>query len=524
MNELLQTSLIWRLCAWIAVWFRKTPLSRGIATVGRLWRESGLYRFWARLLTADDPTARSNYARLLTRFNAALHRFGAERLMPAVRSSLAYRIYGAVLSYLRRSFFLGWLFDGGMTSVLLFVIAAYFPVDWVLRDVLKLAAVSSVWDEALMAFCFLWVLYRRAANAQPLRSAANTMDVWLGFYLLAGLVLLYYTVSHLGINITGYRASMQYILLFYLVTRLIRDDADFKMMYLVMLVGATVFALHGLYQFVVGAEIPSAWTDQAETAVRTRAFSVFSNPNIFGAYMLLFAPMAIGAAYAADTPTQKVLLWGCGLAMCAACLVTMSRGAWLALAIAAVLFALIIDRRLLAVMLVGGIAACFLPFVRSRIGYLFTPEFLESNARGGRAKRWSTALGYLDDYGSWSCGMGYGIFGGAVAAQNPINPALDYMYVDNYYVKILVENGIAGLTAFLMTIAALLWNGLRACGRTSKTPFKPLCTGMLAGLVGILVHSFFESLWEEPYMMALFFAVAGMLIYAGFLRKKEETA
>ena len=44
------------------------------------------------------------------------------------------------------------------------------------------------------------------------------------------------------------------------------------------------------------------------------------------------------------------------------------------------------------------------------------------------------------------------------------------------------------------------------------------------GLTGILVHSFFESLWEEPYMMALFFAVAGMLIYAGFLRRKEETA
>ncbi len=524
MNELLQTSLIWRLCAAIAAWLRKTAPARGLAALGRLWRESGIYRFFARLLTAPAAAERSNYARILTRWNAALHRFGETKLMPAVRASLAYRIYGAVLSYLRGSFFLGWLFAGGMTSVLLFLIAAYFPVDWLLRDVLKLASLSSVWDEALIAFCFLWILYQRAAGARPLRSAANTMDVFLGFYLLAGLVLLYYTVSYLGINVTGYRASMQYILLFYLVTRLIRDDADFKMMYYVMIAGATLFALHGIYQFIVGAPIPAAWTDQAETAVRTRAYSVFSNPNIFGAYMLLFAPMTIGAAYAARTPAQKVLLWGCGLVMCAACLVTMSRGAWLALAVAAVLFALIIDRRLLGLMLLCGIAACFLPFVRSRIAYLFTPEFAESNARGGRAKRWSTALGYLDDYGSWATGMGYGIFGGAVAAQNPVNPALDYMYVDNYYVKILVENGIAGLSSFLLTIAALLWNGLRACGRVGKTPMKPLCAGMLAGLTGILMHSFFESLWEEPYMMALFFAVAGMLIYAGFLRRKEETA
>ena len=181
MNELLQSSLIWRLCAAIAAWFRTTALSRGIAAVGRLWRESGLYRFWARLLTAPSPAERSNYAGILTRMNAALHRFGAERLMPAVRSSLAWRIYGAVLAYLRQSFFLGWLFAGGMTSVLLFIIAAYFPVDWVLRDVLQIASLASIWDEALIAFCFLWVLYQRAASAKPLQSAANTLDVFFGF-------------------------------------------------------------------------------------------------------------------------------------------------------------------------------------------------------------------------------------------------------------------------------------------------------------------------------------------------------
>lgn len=34
---------------------------------------------------------------------------------------------------------------------------------------------------------------------------------------------------------------------------------------------------------------------------------------------------------------------------------------------------------------------------------------------------------------------------------------------------------------------------------------------MLCGLIGVLIHSVFESIWEEPYMMALFFAVAAML-------------
>ena len=46
---------------------------------------------------------------------------------------------------------------------------------------------------------------------------------------------------------------------------------------------------------------------------------------------------------------------------------------------------------------------------------------------------------------------------------------------------------------------------------------------MLAGLLGILIQSIFESMWEEPYMMALFFIVAGMMICAGLLHSEEQT-
>lgn len=358
-------------------------------------------------------------------------------------------------------------------------------------------------------------------SKEPLRGRANAVDVWLSGYMLAGVILLLYTVTnYLSVNITGYRASMEYIVMFFLVTRLLRDDDDFMLLYRAMILIAFVFALHGIWQFIIGVEIPDTWTDQAETAVRTRVFSIFKNPNILGGYMVLFAPMAIGMAYAAERPVEKVFYWSCGLCMCLACLFTMSRGAWLALAVAAVLFALIVDRRLLGLMLVAGIAACFLPFVRSRIGYLFTPQFAASNARGGRAKRWQTALGYVDEYHAWTCGLGYGMYGGAVAAQNKVNLMFDYMYVDNYYVKILAENGIAGLTALLTALSGLLWGGLRACGLAAPKERKPLCAGMLAGLVAILIHSLFECLWEEPYMMALFFTVSAMLIFTGFLSRK----
>lgn len=523
MSELIKNSLIWRICAAIGLWLGRCPIGRLFAFLGRLWRESGTYRLCARILTAQPVAERSAYHAGLSRLNCRLHKLGAG-LRSALDSSLLRRIYGAILRCFQSSFLLGRLLAGGFTSVLLLLIAAYTPIDYLLRDGLKLDAIASIWDEVLMVLCLVWILYQRMTSKKPLKSCANSMDLYLGFYIVCGLALLTfcYTPHYFGVNLTGFRAAMQYILLFFLVSRLIRNDDDFMRMYQVMIAIAFLFALHGIYQFIVGVEIPAEWTDQAEDAVRTRVFSIFSNPNIMGAYMLLFAPMTIGMAYASDDIATKVFYWFCGICMCLGCLFTMSRGAWLALAIAAVLFALIVDRRLFGLMVLAGIAACFLPFVRSRITYLFTPEFQESNARAGRGKRWDTAFTYLDEYERWDVGLGYGMFGGAVAVQNEINENFEYMYVDNYYVKIIVENGIAGLCAFLTSIVGLLWNGIRACGRNSQNSYKPLCAGMLAGLIGILVHSFFESLWEEPYMMALFFAIAGMLVYAGFLRGKEK--
>lgn len=518
MTKLITNSLTWRICLWLAAWFSHGPVGRAMRWLGGLWRGSLTYRLLARLLCAPSLVKRSACRRGLSRMNCALHRFG--RL---VRESFLYRCLSAVRRKGCESRLAGGLFRSGMTSILLFIVAAYAPIDWLLRDIWQVEGLSSIWDEALMLVCLFWVVAQRMLADKPLQSRLNNVDLGVGAYLLCGLVLLLYTVTNLGVNITGFRASMQYLLIFFLVVRLIRDDRDFQMMYDVMILIAAAIALYGIYQFIIGVEIPEHWTDQAEQSVRTRVFSIFSNPNILGGYMVLFAPMAIGRAYASKTVGEKLFFWFCGLCMCGACLFTMSRGAWMALAIAAVLFALIVDRRLFVAILVAAIAACFLPFVRSRIGYLFTADFAESNARGGRAKRWGVAFNYLDEGDAWTGGLGYGIYGGAVAVQNKINPHFEYMYVDNYYVKTLAENGIVGLCGLLTSLTSLLWSGVRACARTAGTPKKALCAGMLAGIVATLAESFFESLWEEPYMMAIFFAVAAMLVYAGFFSEKQQT-
>lgn len=516
MSELLTTSLVWRLCAMLAGWLRRSPLGRGMRALGRLWRESATYRLFAWLLKRPCAVGSSAYCAASERRSARLSAWGQAHLLPVLRQSLFGGLCQAIGRAFRESLLLGRLCQGGFTAVLLAIVAAYAPLDWLLRDVLQLSLLGSIWDELLLLVGFVWAIYLRASAQKPLRSRVSGAGLGVGLYLLIGLVLLVWTWSApVSVSISGFRASMQYLLLFYLVIDLLRDRADLLFMTKVIVLLGTLIALYGVAQYLLGVEIPSNWTDQAETAVRTRVFSIFSNPNILGGYLVLVTPITVGMAYTVEAPAEKVFYWLCALCMCLACLFTMTRGAWFALVVAAVCFALIVDRRLLLLMLVGGIAACFLPFVRSRIGYLFTDAFVESNNRGGRAARWDRAFGYVDNAERWAQGLGFGRYGGAVAMQNPINSAFEYAYVDNYYVKILAENGIVGLCGFITSMLLLLWNGARAAAAAVRARLRPLTAGMLCGLIGMLTASFFESLWEEPYLMAMFFSVAAMMIFAG---------
>ena len=526
MDEMLRLSLLWRVVAAIGAFFgRLASGSRFLAALGRWWQASGTRRFLDRRFSAEAGfTEASGYRRLSQRLNDRLA--GVSRPLEWFRASVVGRIWRGLFRWGEGSVLLGWMFRGGLTGVILTVLGLYCGVDYVLRDVLSVPVLSSLWDEALLLVSLLWILRLRMDRATPLEARTNPLDVPLLAFLALGFLLMNTVFDYYSIAVDGYRATVQYMLWFFVVTRMLRDDRDFRTLYFAMVALATVIALHGIYQFIVAVPIPSNWTDQAEQSVRTRVFSIFGSPNIMGDYMVMFAPMAAGLAYYLPKTWQKLLAWACAFAMCFACLFTMSRGAWVAMAVAVVLFCLLVDRRLFALLVVAAVAAMFLPFVASRIGYLFTEQFAESTARGGRASRWHYGLNYLVESGHPWLGLGLGMFGGAIAMQTKIIDQWDYFYLDNYYLKIMVEMGYLGFIFFVVLLAALVLIGLRCVRRSGLIHraggprMQPLAAGILSGLCGVLAHCYFENIFEEPYMMAYFWMMAAMLVYLGFFRPR----
>ncbi len=527
MTDILQGSLIWRVLAAIAGFFgRMFGSSHVVGAIVRWWHGSKTRAYFQRHLSAGDKaTAASGYTRFFDRCNRRLAKL--HRPLDWFRASLIGRIYGTVFRWGRGSFLLGWLFRGGLTAFILTFLGLYAIVDYGLRDVFSIPLLASVWDEALLLLSLVWIARLRMDCQTPVAARTNPLDVPVLLFMALGFWLMNTNYSYYSISLSGYRATVQYMLWFFVVTRILRDDRDFMTLYYVMVALATVIALHGIYQYIVAVPIPENWTDQAEQSVRTRVYSIFGSPNIMGDYMVMFAPMAAALAYYLKKTWQKALAWVCAFLMCFGCLFTMSRGAWVAMAVAVVLFCLLVDRRLFALLVAAGVGASFLPFVASRIGYLFTEQFAESTARGGRSSRWHLGMNYLIESNHPWIGLGLGMFGGAIAMQHKIIDGMEYFYLDNYYLKIMAEMGYIGFGAFILLVVFLVGVACRCIFRSKKAAvpegtgsMRPLAAGIFSGLCGVLAHCYFENIFEEPYMMAYFWIMAAMVVYIGFLRPK----
>ncbi len=497
--------------------YRSSILGRFVEFWRRTWVHSGLYALLIWLMSLPCLEEGSAVQRGLDRCNTRLGR--CNRLYAALYSSRLQRCWAAVCRVGQESRLLGWVFREGAVGVLILALGLYTPVDYLLRDVFSIPVVSSGWDEGLLLLAFVWVLLLRVKERPTLPAATSPLDLPVVFFLSMCIALFVIRLRLVPINIAGLRATAQYILWFFLATRLIRSDRLCKILYGTLIAVAAIIALHGIYQFIVAAPIPSHWTDQAESAVRTRVYSIFGSPNIMGDFMVMFAPMSAALAYYLKNKYARLACWFITFTMCFSCLFTMSRGAWVALVVAVLIFAILVDRRLIVLMVLAFVAAMFLPFVASRIGYLFTAEYAASSARGGRSVRWEQAISYLKASNP-VFGIGFGMFGGAVAMQNPVSTWMKYFYTDNYYIKILSENGYVGLVSFILMMAGVVWTGLRGWFRQRKQPHAPLCAGMLAGLCGVLTHCYFENIFEEPYMAVCFWTIAAMMMYLGYIRDR----
>ncbi|GGI94983.1 hypothetical protein GCM10010885_00610 [Alicyclobacillus cellulosilyticus] len=377
---------------------------------------------------------------------------------------------------------------------------AIFPlVDFTLR-MHGIHPVGVIWDKVVLIVLAVWAGLRYVAGFRP---AFHTWYRFAGWFILFTMGLMFAGLAHPVVAIQGFRIDVYYILYALLLPFAVEAKDVPKLLHLGVSL-AILIGLHGIYQYIMKTPTPSAWVNVGEH-VRTRVFSVLQSPNELGSYMALMSPLLIGFSLYEQHRLRKWVYAAGALFCLIAMLLTFTRGAWMALALAVFVMAVLFERRLLILLLLLALAAFFVPPIHHRIEDLLTPVYWIKSAQAGRIARWLTAFDTMST--NPLLGIGVGHYGGAVAAIY-----LNGTYSDNYYAKTLGETGIIGLTLFIAMHLALFRDLFQKCISAVRGKKRYVMIGGVTGLLAVLIHNSLENVFEFAPMAATYFVYAALLL------------
>lgn len=466
-QQIIHASVLYRVLAALCLW------------CGRQWQSSGILQ-WFLHPPAQRERAESEGS-VFTRLWRLFHR-GLCRMYEGLR--LNRLLEGSIFGQC-------WLWAGATV-----VLAPILPT----MAVLALVMVSA-----------LSLMLRLMAHRElELVQASFNRYIWLygAVYLTATL----FSVTLEG-SLLGGMLSVAFILFSLVLQNAITTRSQLDGLLLALVLAGTVVALYGVFQYLFGWGYQSEkWVDaDMFSDISFRVPSTIGNPNMLGQYLILTIPLGGAGLLAAKDWARRTLYLVCCGVMCLCMLLTLSRGAWLGLLFAGLVFLLLLQPRLLLLAPVALVALYFL-MPDTVIARFTSIGNLEDTSTSYRLSIWLGTLDMLGDY--WLCGVGPG-----ETAFNMVYPRYSYNeivapHAHNLFLQIVCDAGIVALVVFLLLLFHF-FRDLCAAYCREKDPFSRLHqAAVIAGIAGFLVQAMTDYSFYNYRVLLLFWAflAVGLLI------------
>jgi len=397
---------------------------------------------------------------------------------------------------------------------------------------------------ALIGAIAAWLIHKISRGEQPVRVFWSPISVAVLLYI----IVIGFTVFGATSLTAWLNEWLKWIQILILIIFALNYAGNRRWEWLLfgLTLAAVANALVGIYEFFGGSGALHLLVGDRFF----RAFGTFGQPNPFGGFMGLIAPLTLMATLgygkrvrkqrkllkvehnSARTSFLLALFYGLSsIVVLIAIIMSWSRGAWIGLAGALLIVALALPRHTWrGVILFGGIFgviavlwfAGILP--RSVVDRLnsSTQEFFafqdvrgiditpENYAVVERLAHWQAAINMAMAY-PW-LGVGLGNYEIVYPDYRLMNWEEPLGHAHNYYLNILAETGIIGLLAYgkvWVIIMALSWRSRQhpdALGRF-------VVIGLLGSWTYLAIHSFFDNLYVNNLFLhaGLMFGILAIL-------------
>lgn len=374
-------------------------------------------------------------------------------------------------------------------------------------------------DLALAAVFFVWVTQMAADKDYHFLALPPILPVivFLGLALVSFVAGL--THSALTANVVRHFGEIILsMLLFVLVTNVVRTRAQLRFVVSVLIVAGFLTALVGVVLYV----LPETLQIRLLSALRVvryptdnvlryiednpdlqqRATSTVVDPNVLGG-MLVFIAAITGAQLLAARPLLRRGWLAVAFVVVGLCMVlTYSRGAFGGMAAALVLLGLLRYRRMLLIFLAASALLLLLPAARP-----FIDRFIE----GVQGQDLATQMRFGEYRDAVMLIGRYPWFGVGFAGTPDIDT---YLGVSNVYLLVGEEMGLIGLAGFLVALGrfqALFLATWRR--RATDDELEPIMLGCCLAVAGAMVSGLFDHYsfnLDFPHAAALLWLVVGL--------------
>ncbi len=289
-------------------------------------------------------------------------------------------------------------------------------------------------------------------------------------------------------------------------------------------IAGTVSALYGLYQYYFGNIYSQEWLDdEMFEDIKMRVYSTFSNPNVFGEFLIMVIPFAAVLCLNGKTWFSKLFWLGNVGILSLALVLTFSRGCWVGLILSLGIMAILVDKRLIWFFLVALLAAPFVLPTTIMDRFLSIGNMKDSST-SYRVYIWLGTIAMLKDF-FW-CGIGLG-----VTSFNLIYPLYSYSEVvaphsHSLYLQLFVEYGVIGFIVFMVIMYYLLKDNFISYKKTKN--FIAIAT--ISAMAGFMFESATDYTWYNYRVLFIFWMViaisqvATRFDFPNFNSKKLESS
>lgn len=270
--------------------------------------------------------------------------------------------------------------------------------------------------------------------------------------------------------------------------------------------------IYAVVQYYTLIGIPPKWWGNSIEPKRALAF--FTHPNGFALFVapllafllpqtfdFLSKPFKALSKFEWQKYISQFIFWTIGAI---GLFLSLSRGGWIALFIAGLIYTLIrANKRLLALVFVGAILGSMIVYVVPNWRYRVILPFLGQKSVSERPALWSAATKMIKENPVLGKGLN-GFFENFPKYNSDQTITDNYPGPHNLFLHLWVDTGLSGLIIFVTLLVVMLIRSWKGRG-------DPLYLGVFLFLVAMLVHGQIDITYFKNDLAVLFWLIVALL-------------